>query len=124
VGKKYRVIISPEAWGDLDGFLRYISRHSPANAIKVIDRLLAEIDALEIFPKRYAKWRHQRREGRELRSMPSRPFRILYEVLEEHGVVRVVAVQHGAAVIVRWIDENRQTPPTLSSHVTADSPGI
>ena len=96
MGKKYRVIISPEAWEDLEGFLRYISRRSPANAIKVIDRLLKEIDSLEIFPNRYARWRHQRREGRELRSLPSKPFRILYEVLEEQGVVRVVAVQHGA----------------------------
>ena len=71
--RKYHVIIADGAWDDLERFLTFIERDSPANAIAVIDRLLAEIGSLEILPKRYAAWRHQRRRGTELRSMPSPP---------------------------------------------------
>ena len=53
------------AWEDLEGVLKYIGQRSPANAIKVIDRLLADVDALEILPKRYAPWPQQREQSRQ-----------------------------------------------------------
>ena len=89
----YRVIISPAALTQLGRILEYIAQDSPANAVRVIDNLLAEIDSLERFPGRREEV--QTKEGL-LRRMPCPPFRILYEINHSQPTVRVMAVQHGA----------------------------
>ena len=89
----YRVIISPAALTQLGRILDYIAQDSPANAVKVIDYLLAEIDSLERFPVRHAEV--QTAEGL-LRRMPCPPFRIFYEINRPQRTVRVMAVQDGA----------------------------
>ena len=94
--QKYRVIISPKALSELEGILDYIAADSPANAVKVIDRLLDEIQALETFPGRYAEISTDDPAEAHLRLMPSPPFRIIYEILREQAVVRVLTVEHGA----------------------------
>jgi plasmid stabilization system protein ParE len=35
---QYRVIVSPQAFDDLNDILEFIAQHSPANAAAVIDR--------------------------------------------------------------------------------------
>jgi plasmid stabilization system protein ParE len=94
--QKYRVIISPKALSELESILDYIATDSPANAVKVIDRLLDEIQALETFPGRYAEMNTEDAAAPPLRLMPSPPFRIIYEILRERAVVRVLTVEHGA----------------------------
>src|SRR4051812_22249071 len=89
---QYRVVISPEALSDLERILDYIAQDSPANAVKAIDHLLDEIQSLEQFPGRFA----DEKADPSLRSMPSPPFRVLYEIVPGHPLVRVLAVQHGA----------------------------
>jgi plasmid stabilization system protein ParE len=49
---QYRVIVSPQAFDDLNDILEFIAQHSPANAAAVIDRLLSEIANLALFPGR------------------------------------------------------------------------
>jgi plasmid stabilization system protein ParE len=94
--QKYRVIISPNALSQLESILDYVAADSPANAVKVIDRLLDEIQALETFPGRYAEIKTDDPAASHLRLMPSQPFRIIYEILREQAVVRVLIVEHGA----------------------------
>jgi plasmid stabilization system protein ParE len=89
----YRVIISTAALTQLGRILDYIAQDSPANAVRVIDSLLAEIESLERFPGRHAEVETE--EGL-LRRMPCPPFRIFYEINRSQRTVRVVAVQHGA----------------------------
>ena len=91
----YRVIISPHAIDDLEGILDYVAQNSPANAVKLIDRLIAEAESLELFPRRFSLARADPSYG-PLRSMPSPPFRIIYEIIEAQRTVRVLAIRHGA----------------------------
>ena len=90
---RYRVIITDAALTQLDRILTYIAQDSPANAVKVIDNLLVEIESLERFPGRHAEV--ETSEGL-LRRMPCPPFRIFYEIEHSQRTVRVMAVQHGA----------------------------
>jgi toxin ParE1/3/4 len=92
---RYRVIISPHAIDDLERILDYVAQGSPANAVGLIDRLVAEAESLELFPRRYSLAKAHPSYG-PLRSMPSPPFRIIYEILEVQRTVRVLAVRHGA----------------------------
>ena len=94
--QQYRVIISPNALNELERILDYIAADSPANAVKVIDRLLEEIQALETFPGRYAELEADDPAAAHLRLMPSPPFRVIYEILREQAVVRILTVEHGA----------------------------
>ena len=91
----YRVIISPGAFANLESILDYVAHDSPHNAVRLIDRPLAEAESLEQFPRRYSKANAHPSYG-ELRSMPSPPFRIIYEVNDAQRTVRVLAVRHGA----------------------------
>jgi addiction module RelE/StbE family toxin len=93
---RYRVIVSPQALDDLEQILDYVARDSPSNAVRVINRLLLELDSLEMFPGRYSEAKTTEAAHGELRSMPSPPFRILYQILQQQRVVRVVSVEHGA----------------------------
>lgn len=91
----YRVIISPHAIDDLERILDYVAQNSTANAVRLIDRLVAEAESLELFPRRYSLTKANPSYG-PLRSMPSPPFRIIYEILEDQKTVRVLAIRHGA----------------------------
>ena len=77
---RYRVIISPAALTQLGRILDYIAEDSPANAVKVIDRLLAEIHSLELFPGRNAEVETEDPGATPIRRMPVPPFRIFYEL--------------------------------------------
>jgi plasmid stabilization system protein ParE len=94
--ESYRVIISPAAFDDLEQALDYVAKDSPANAVKLVGRLMAEIDSLEVFPRRYSRRHDPNDPSVELHSMPSPPFRIVYEVIESQHAVRVLAVEHGS----------------------------
>ena len=91
----YRVIVSPRAFLDLDDILDYIKRDSPANAIKVVDRLWESMRSLEQMPFRYPVVQGARVRSRAVRRMPVSPFLIYYRVVEEMRVVRVLTVRHG-----------------------------
>lgn len=91
----YRVIISPHAIDDLENILDYVAQDSPANATRLVDRLIAEAESLELFPRRHAMVKADPSYG-ALRSMPSPPFRIIYEIVEAQRSVRVLAIRHGA----------------------------
>jgi plasmid stabilization system protein ParE len=94
--RTYRVIVSPEAFRDLDEILDFIGEVSPQAAADSIDRLWAATQSLNRFPNRYPVYQHRRRPELVVRSMPVRPFVIYYRVVEKTRTVSVLIVRHSA----------------------------
>jgi plasmid stabilization system protein ParE len=92
----YDVRIGTEASADILELHRRISVDSPQNATVYVDRLLNEIDALEIFPHRYKTYHRSKTSGKVIRSMPAPPFIVYYRILESERIVRILKVHHGA----------------------------
>jgi addiction module RelE/StbE family toxin len=92
----YRIRITPRALADLEGIFEYINRDSPQNAAKMIRTLLDAIDALDILPRRFDVPRTGSVRGRQIRSMPVRPYLVRYRIDERERIVRILRVRHGA----------------------------
>jgi plasmid stabilization system protein ParE len=93
---RYRVIISPQAFEDLNQILDYIALDSPANSAKVIDHLLEEIASLDLFPGRHSVDPGSRGLPFQVHSMSVPPFRVVYQIVRKSRTVRVLTVEHGA----------------------------
>ncbi|MDB5295575.1 MAG: ParE toxin of type toxin-antitoxin system, parDE [Phycisphaerales bacterium] len=94
MSKAYRVLYSFEAAEDLRQIHAYIEQLSPQDAAGMFRRLLSAIDNLSLLPYRYPL---RPVPGRpDVRSMPVRPYRVVYEVLERLQAVRVLTVRHGS----------------------------
>jgi toxin ParE1/3/4 len=96
VAEIYRIRITPRALADLEGIFEYISRDSPQNAAKMIRTLLDAIDSLDILPPRFDVPRTGSVRGRQVRSMPVRPYLVRYRIDERERKVRILRVRHGA----------------------------
>src|SRR4051794_34283225 len=93
---RYRIRITPRALADLEGIFTYVRRDSPQNAAKLIRTLLDAIDSLEILPYRYDVPRTGHARGRQIRSMPVRPYLVRYRVEVKTKTVHVLRIGHGA----------------------------
>lgn len=94
--RRYQVRISGEAASRLQEILDHIQPQSPQNAPLVIERLLHAIEGLSTLPYRYKVHRPNRTLAMIVRSMPVPPYIVYYRVLEEHALVRILTVRHGA----------------------------
>ena len=92
----YRIRITPRALADLQGIFEHIERDSPQNAKKMIRTLLDAIDGLEILPYRFDVPRTGYVRGRQIRSMPVRPYLVRYRVEAATKTVRILRIRHGA----------------------------
>ena len=92
----YLVRITPRALADLEAIFDYIRRDSPQNAAAMIARLLDAVDGLDILPHRFDVPRVGTVRGRQIRSMPVRPYLVRYRIDEARKVVYVLRVRHGA----------------------------
>ena len=92
---QYRVILSPEALGDLERIFEYISRDSVENAARMIDEIYSECESLNQFPHRYAVDRRGKPLPFEIRLMPVPPYRVIYRIMETQRVVRILTIRHG-----------------------------
>lgn len=92
----YGIRITPRALADLEAIFEHINRSSPQNATKMIRTLLDAIDGLNILPHRYDVPRVGYVRGRQIRSMPVRPYLVRYRIDEKNGVVLILRVRHGA----------------------------
>jgi addiction module RelE/StbE family toxin len=92
-----RIIWTPEAYRDLEGIFEFIARDSVAIAISVIERILARIDDLRDFPLMGAKVREWKISP--YRHLIEARYRIIYRI--EAGVVRLIAIVHGARDLKR-----------------------
>ena len=94
--RPYRVIVSPEAFSDLDKILDYVKVQSHANAVKVIDTLWDAMTRLRELPYRYRVVQGIRSADKQVRRMPVPPYLVYYRVAEQERVVRVLTVRHGS----------------------------
>jgi plasmid stabilization system protein ParE len=62
----------------------------------MIGRLLDAIDGLNILPHRYDVPRVGTVRGRQVRSMPVRPYLVRYRIDERRKAVHILRVRHGA----------------------------
>lgn len=92
----YRVNLTARAAEHLEEIYRYIERHSPDNAARMINRLLDAIDALDTLPHRYNVVSDPGAVGEELRSMPVGNYLVRYHVNDRIRLVTIVSVRHGA----------------------------
>ena len=92
----YRVRITPRALKDLEAIFDYISHDSEQNAAKMIRTLLDAIDGLDILPRRFDVPRSGPVRGRQIRSMPVRPYLVRYRIDERERIVRILRIRHGA----------------------------
>ncbi len=96
MARDYRVIVSPEAFGNMDGVIDYIALQSPANAAKVIDRLWDAMQGLKALPHRYGVVSARRQPKRAVRRMTVAPYLVYYRVDDAARVVRILTVRHGS----------------------------
>jgi toxin ParE1/3/4 len=92
----YRIIISPEAYSDLDKIHRYISNDSENNAAELISQILDAIDALAIVPHHNVAANMPRNVLRPVRTLPVKSYVIYFDVFDEDRVVRIIHIRHGA----------------------------
>ena len=92
----YLVRITPQAVADLTQIFDYIKQHSPQNAAATIGKVLDAIDGLNILPYRFDVPRVGTVRGRQVRSMPVRPYLVRYRIDETRKVVFVLRIRHGA----------------------------
>ena len=92
----FRIILSPEAGGDIQAIYNYVAQDSATNAAKLVGRLLDAIDSLATFPHRTVAERRSSKIRHPVRSLPVRPYVIYFRVIEEAQAVRVLTVRHGA----------------------------
>ena len=90
----HKVRISSEELRQIEAIGDYISRDSPQNALRWVQRIRATIDMLGNFPERHAVLYTPQQAGREVRQTFYGVYRILYEIQED--TVYVLTVRHGA----------------------------
>jgi toxin ParE1/3/4 len=89
----YRVLLTQGAEQDLEAIHDYIAEvDDPANADRVLDRLLAAAEKLSAFPARGSYPRELLDLGiKEYRQVFFKPYRLIYRVVARDVVVFVIA---------------------------------
>jgi addiction module RelE/StbE family toxin len=90
----FKIIWSEIAREDLQGIVRFISKDNPQAAETFGFLLISKVDPLMDFPR---LGRVVPETGEEnIRELVSRPYRIIYRVIEEKQTIAIVRVWHGA----------------------------
>ena len=92
----YRVKITLRASIQLQNIFNYIERDSPANASKMVHRLLESIDSLDFMPRRYPLVLNSQAVGVDVYSMAVRPYLVRYHIDDSESIVTVLSIRHGA----------------------------
>jgi len=90
---RWKVLLTAGAERDLEALHAYISNHdSPAQADRVLERLLKVADDLATFPERGAHPRELLALGiREYRQVFFKPYRLIYRIIDKRVVIFVIA---------------------------------
>jgi plasmid stabilization system protein ParE len=88
-----RVIIDESAIADIDGLAAWIAKDSSQAARSTVERILATIERLNLFPEMGHKGVD---EGTYERVVSGTPYIVVYEVRTRPSAVIVIAVVHGA----------------------------
>src|SRR5687767_10695164 len=92
----YKVVLTGRALADLNKIFDYINAESEQNAPRMIRTLLDAIDGLDVMPYRFNVPRVGKVRGRQVRSMPVRPYLVRYRIDEKLKAVFIVRISHGA----------------------------
>ena len=93
---RFRIIILPEAQGDLARIYAHISADSPDNATGMIERILDSIDLLKIFPQRHSIEPQARGIPNARRTLPVWPYVVFFRVIDAEYRVLILTIRHGA----------------------------
>jgi plasmid stabilization system protein ParE len=96
---KYRVVIQPSAFNDLDETLTFLKKHySPATAAAWYDGCLTAIESLAESPERCSRARESDKLGVEIRELLYGRYRSVYRILFtlRENSVPVLYVRHSA----------------------------
>jgi plasmid stabilization system protein ParE len=91
---KWQVVTRPQAEDDVIEAADWYDSQCPGLGDEFVEEVLAVFDALEVNPLLHSR-RHQTKNIRW--RYPNRfPYRVVYEVLEDQGVVIIAGVIHAA----------------------------
>lgn len=95
MAETHQVMLTADAFSDLEGIGGYIHQHSPRNAAAVAKTILDAIDPLALMPARFRRIGQSRRRGSPVHAMVVRPFIVYFRVEDGLAVVYVLTVRHG-----------------------------
>jgi len=92
-GRKVEVLLTEDAEQDLESIYDYIAEFdSKANADCVLDRLLAVVESLTVFPERGAYPKELVALGiRDYRQTAFKPYRVIYRVMGRKVYIYMIA---------------------------------
>jgi plasmid stabilization system protein ParE len=90
----YRIVWSKAALADLRDLVRFIAVDDPLAARRFGDRIVSRVEGLQSFPRLGRMVPEFRDEL--VREIILTPYRIIYEVDDDEGVLSVLRVWHGA----------------------------
>jgi addiction module RelE/StbE family toxin len=93
---RYRILLTQQALADIEEIHAYIAERSETAAASMIERILDAIDSLEVFPHRNVVKRRSSKMAEPVRSLPVRPYVIFFRVVDQHHVVVIRHIRHGA----------------------------
>lgn len=91
---RFRVAIGLAAFLDAEAIFDFIRADSPVEAGRWLDGLLAAIDSLGHFPRRFPRAPQARPTRREVRQMLYKSHRVFFTVVGKE--VRTLHIRHGA----------------------------
>ena len=92
----YRVNLTLDVADKLEEIFTYIKQDSPENAARMVERLLAAMEGLNILPHRYKVVANSAEVGEEIRSMPVGKYLVRYHINERIRTVTILSARHGA----------------------------
>ncbi|MBM3837969.1 MAG: type II toxin-antitoxin system RelE/ParE family toxin [Verrucomicrobia bacterium] len=96
----WRVVVRPEVWDDVDEATRWYDARADGLGNEFVEEVIRVLDALADNPLLNSR-RHPRKNIRW--RYPERfPYRVIFEVSEDDGVVIVGAVLHAARHDRHW----------------------
>jgi plasmid stabilization system protein ParE len=93
---RHRIILTADAFFDLEGIAVFIRQHSPQNASKVADSILNAIDSLATMPNRFKRVCISKKRGSAVHAMVVRPFIIYYRIEYDLASVHILNFRHGS----------------------------
>jgi len=94
--KRYRVVVVPRVHDQIEVAFEYIFEQSEQNGIRWLQGIFDVIDTLETMPTRCGFVSEKHGFDREIRQFLYHSHRILFEVDENLGAVRVIEFRHSA----------------------------
>jgi plasmid stabilization system protein ParE len=104
---EYRVAFDPLAEIEALDAAAYIARDSPRNAARWYEGLQKAIKSLSLFPHRCAVAPEAKYLARELRHYIYKSHRVIFEIVEDDRLVRVLHIRHSARRAMGEPDANQ-----------------